>query len=51
MEASHIELIWKHFRDRLFGFIRARVASPEEAEDITQEVFVRIHTEIGRAHV
>ena len=44
MEASHIEVIWNRFRDRLLGFIRARVSSLEEAEDITQEVFVRMHT-------
>jgi RNA polymerase sigma-70 factor, ECF subfamily len=44
MEAGHVELLWEGYAGRLLGFIRSRVPSPEEAEDILQEVFVRIHT-------
>lgn len=36
--------IWDRFSDCLFGFIRSRVASREDAEDILQEVFSRVHT-------
>ena len=36
--------IWDRFADSLLGFIRARVASREDAEDLLQEVFSRVHT-------
>ena len=36
--------IWNRFSGRLLGFIRARVASREDAEDILQEAFSRVHT-------
>ncbi len=35
--------IWKEFSDQLFGFIKARVNNPDTAQDILQEVFVKIH--------
>jgi RNA polymerase sigma-70 factor (ECF subfamily) len=37
-----IEGVWAEFADRLGRFIRARVADPATAEDILQDVFVRI---------
>jgi RNA polymerase sigma-70 factor, ECF subfamily len=43
MEAEHLELLWDRYRARLLGFIRGRVSDPDEAEDILQEVFIRIH--------
>ena len=36
--------LWDAYRDRLFGFIARRVGSREDAEDILQETFVRVHT-------
>ncbi|MEN6578400.1 MAG: RNA polymerase sigma factor SigZ [Phycisphaerales bacterium] len=38
-----IESIWAEFAARLGRFIHARVADPATAEDILQDVFVRIH--------
>lgn len=35
--------IWKEFSDQLLGFIKARVNNPVNAEDILQDVFVKIH--------
>ncbi|MCH2223737.1 MAG: RNA polymerase sigma factor SigZ [Crocinitomicaceae bacterium] len=37
------EAIWKDFASQLLGFIKARVHSPENAEDILQDVFIKIH--------
>jgi RNA polymerase sigma-70 factor (ECF subfamily) len=39
-----LETIWEHFSSRLFRFIRSRVEDHATAEDILQEVFLRIHT-------
>lgn len=39
-----IEPIWEHFNARLLKFIRRRVEDDATAEDILQEVFLRIHT-------
>lgn len=36
--------IWNRFGSNLLAFIRSRVASPEDAEDIFQEAFGRVHT-------
>jgi len=44
MDASDLELIWDRYRDRLLNFIKGRIPDPDEAEDILQEVFLRIHT-------
>ncbi len=38
-----LESIWAEFAAKLGRFIRARVADPATAEDILQDVFVRIH--------
>jgi RNA polymerase sigma-70 factor (ECF subfamily) len=37
------EALWRDLRTRLLSFLRRRVATPEDAEDILQEVFTRIH--------
>jgi len=42
-----LESVWDQFSDRLRSFIRARVADEETAEDILQEVFLRIHAKMG----
>jgi RNA polymerase sigma-70 factor, ECF subfamily len=41
--APDTEAIWHAFHDGLLRFIRRRVRSPEIAEDILQEVMLRIH--------
>ena len=38
------ELVWERFSARLLAFIRRRVEDLSTAEDLLQEVFVRIHT-------
>ncbi len=40
------EEIWKVYHDRLGGFIRSRVGDAHTADDILQEVFLRIHSSI-----
>jgi RNA polymerase sigma-70 factor (ECF subfamily) len=37
------EALWSELRTRLLSFLRRRVATPEDAEDLLQEVFSRIH--------
>ena len=37
------EQLWREMHDRLLSYIRRRVATLEDAEDILQDVFVRIH--------
>lgn len=44
LESEHVAALWERFRDRLLAFIKGKVGSAEEAEDILQEVFVRVHT-------
>jgi RNA polymerase sigma-70 factor (ECF subfamily) len=36
--------LWEELHGRLLNFISARIQDPQEAEDILQEVFLRIHT-------
>jgi RNA polymerase sigma-70 factor, ECF subfamily len=40
---SEVEAIWHEFHEGLLGFIDRRVESRETAEDILQEVMLRIH--------
>ena len=44
------EEIWETFRSRLYAYIRARSRSVDDAEDILQEVFVKVHRHIGTLH-
>jgi RNA polymerase sigma-70 factor (ECF subfamily) len=49
---SHVEpcdtqQLWSEFGDRLRAFITRRVGSAADAEDILQEVFLRIHRHAG----
>jgi RNA polymerase sigma-70 factor (ECF subfamily) len=43
-----VESIWKEFSEKLRQFIRARVADTDAADDILQDVFVKIHTRLGQ---
>jgi RNA polymerase sigma-70 factor (ECF subfamily) len=40
------EAHWRELRARLHGFVRRRVGSPEDAEDVVQDVFVRMQRNI-----
>ncbi|MHC4666384.1 MAG: RNA polymerase sigma factor SigZ [Planctomycetota bacterium] len=44
---DYTERIWKEYRDRLHSFIEARVDDTHTADDVLQEVFVRIHSQVG----
>ena len=43
---ENIEGIWKEYHDRLHGFIAGRIGDPSAADDILQEVFLRVHSSI-----
>ena len=43
-----LEHIWDEFSVKLGRFIRSRVSDPATAEDILQDVFVRIQKRLGR---
>src|SRR5262245_29014714 len=40
---EHLELLWDQYNARLLAFIRSRIATTADAEDILQEVFTRVH--------
>lgn len=42
------EAIWNEFGSGLFGFIKGRVNNHENAEDIFQDVFIKIHQKTGQ---
>jgi RNA polymerase sigma-70 factor (ECF subfamily) len=42
-EAATLEALWERYCCRLLAFIRRRVANNDDAEDLLQEVFLRIH--------
>jgi RNA polymerase sigma-70 factor, ECF subfamily len=42
-----LEHIWREFAGKLGQFIRSRVADPATAEDILQDVFVKIQKRLG----
>lgn len=42
------ENIWRDFSDRLGGFIRSRVRDAAAAEDIRQDVFIKMHRRLGQ---
>jgi RNA polymerase sigma-70 factor (ECF subfamily) len=44
MQADHLEELWNDYSSRLLAFIRGRVNDETEADDILQEVFLRVHT-------
>ena len=44
--AASTEEIWIAMRDRLGSYIRRQVSGAEDAEDILQEVFLRIHAKL-----
>lgn len=42
------EEIWRMLSDRLRQFIRGKVSSAADAEDVLQTVFLRVHQNVGR---
>jgi RNA polymerase sigma-70 factor (ECF subfamily) len=43
MQTEILETLWDRYCCRLLAFIRSRVSEEAEAEDILQEVFIRVH--------
>ncbi len=43
MQSDQLERLWELYCCRLLAFIRRRVSNDADAEDILQEVFIRIH--------
>ncbi len=41
------EQLWKEFNQELLGFINSKVSTKELAEDILQEVFIKIHQNVN----
>lgn len=46
MKDSEINTVWNKFRNELLNFIKAKVNDEYEAEDILQEVFIKIYRNI-----
>ncbi len=44
MQSDHLVEIWNDYTARLRAFIRGRIDDEAEADDLLQEVFLRIHT-------
>jgi DNA-directed RNA polymerase specialized sigma24 family protein len=47
VEPLDAEAIWRDFHGRLLGFIARRVPDRDSAEDILQDVMLRIHRHAG----
>jgi RNA polymerase sigma-70 factor (ECF subfamily) len=43
VQSELLEILWDQYCSRLLAFIRRRVVNDADAEDILQEVFIRIH--------
>jgi RNA polymerase sigma-70 factor, ECF subfamily len=46
-EPRDVEAVWQDFHGRLLGFIARRVPDRDSAEDILQEVMLRVHSHAG----
>lgn len=44
---NQAEIIWTEFHDKLLAFIKSKVNDPFNAEDILQDVFVKILSRLG----
>ncbi len=55
-QTETLEVLWDRYCCRLLAFIRRRVTDARDAEDLLQEVFIRIHRGLcclweGKEHV
>ena len=41
-----VEAMWREFAAPVRGFLRRRVASDADADDLLQEVFLRVHRQL-----
>ncbi len=44
---ARTEQVWQQYHSKLHGFIQKRVGDAADAEDILQDVFMKIHSRIG----
>lgn len=42
-QSLNTETLWKEFSDHVRAFVRTKVSTDDEAEDILQDIFMRIH--------
>lgn len=42
------EKLWRQFSDHIRAFVRSKVSSESEAEDVLQDIFMRIHQGLDR---
>ncbi len=47
---NETERLWGEFADQLGGFLRARVGSEVEAQDLRQEVFLKLQKQLASEH-
>lgn len=50
LATAKVEELWRDFSTPLKAFLRARTRSDADADDLLQEVFTRIHRNIGSLH-
>lgn len=48
MTDQDIALIYTQYCDKVFGFVRSKIFNKTEAEDIVQDVFLKIYSNIGK---
>ncbi len=41
-----LETLWAKYHARLQAFVQSRISDPATAEDILQEVFIRVHRQL-----
>lgn len=46
MEGVQMEELWRSYHSRLLAFIASKGGSPEDAEDLLQEVFLRLYARV-----
>jgi len=46
-DALNTKMLWRQFSDQVRGFIKSKVSNDAEAEDVLQDIFIRIHEGIG----
>ncbi len=48
MNSNSTEEIWHAYQSRIRGFIASRIDDKSAADDLLQEVFIKIHTRLGQ---
>ncbi len=46
-----VEQLWRDLRDRVVAFVRRRVPTEADADDVVQDVFLRLHVGLGEARL